>query len=302
MRTVKQAWSRSPDGTLLPGTVTNTLEPLQAVTIDSIRQSAELIEQLYLAANTPIRRQSDLSRLIANAKSVAAVSPNGPIPIGYDQMLLGALDLDRIASAILPLADVPNRAKYLSKIASGQLDFFKRIPSHAKDTFWEVEAWSILQKKTGSANLCEPADIDVRLDGNIVGIACKKIYSENHVQSVLSKAVSQTKSSSQFGIVAFNIDDLTPPDSTLLARDPENAQNLVAEFNQDFIARHERFLKAYLESGRLVAALVSTSVIVRFENASPLRNYVRQWNIWSFPILSPEHEPVLQRFRDLITD
>jgi hypothetical protein len=302
MKTVMQVWSRLPDGTLVPETVTNVLETLRPVTVDSIRQSAGLVERLYLGANTSIPRQSDLARLIANAKSVAAVSPTGPIPIGYDQMLLDALNLERIVSAILPLADVPNRAKYLKKITSGQLDFFKRSPSHAKDTFWEVEAWSILQEKTGSASLCEPADVDVHLDGNVIGIACKKIYSEKHVQYVLSKAVSQANSSSRFGIVAFNIDDLTPPYSTLLANDPEHAQNLVAEFNQVFMARYERFLKAYLEAARLIAALVSTSVIVRFNNASTRRNYVRQWNIWSLPILSPDHEPVVQRFRDLITD
>jgi hypothetical protein len=178
-----------------------------------------------------------------------------------------------IADAILALSGVPDRLRFLRALVSGSLDPLERKKSRAKDTLWELELLSFLKRSSFDATLEEPPDIVVNFGDAKIGIACKKLYADRHVQNVLSEAVAQIEPTFDFGIVAVNIDDLSP-NQILRTPTRESASRCIDDLNARFIRSHERHFRKYLASGRLISALVSTSVLadlhherVRFYNA-----------------------------------
>lgn len=210
------------------------------------------------------------------------------------------MHLDRIAEAILPLKGEPEQGQYLKNILSGTLDFFERKRSHAKNIFWELEVWSKLLKKTKQVFLRDPPDVVVNFDDTRIGIACKKIYSERHVQNVLSQAVSQIEEDSKFGIAAINIDDLLPPQAILNLESTHAVTERLHQHNGAFLERHDRHFRKYLAGGRLISAIISSCIISdvpcerpRFKNAS-------QWTVWTIPGLPRDHQGQLDGFYKIV--
>jgi hypothetical protein len=74
-------------------------------------------------------------------------------------------------------------------------------------------------------HLDDPPDVIVNYENSRIGIACKKLYSERHVQNVLSEAVGQIEGDFDFGIVGLNLDDLLPEGVVLKG----SSTNAVAE-------------------------------------------------------------------------
>jgi hypothetical protein len=92
--------------------------------------------------------------------------------------------------------------------------------------------------------------------GGTLGIACKKVYSEQNFEKTLSQAVKQVKDF-EIGIVAINIDDVTPADTVLNVRNHQEMNRKLQGLCEGFLQRHERHLRKYLSKERLVAALIS---------------------------------------------
>ena len=212
--------------------------------------------------------------------------------------LFRAGHLDRIANAVLPLKHVSNRTKYLTALTSGSLDLLQRQKSHAKNILWELELWSILQRRSFDAILSDPPDIVVTFEGSTIGIACKKLYSEKHVQNVLSEAVAQIEAAFDFGIVAVNLDDLVPQNAILSAPNQETMSQVIVDFNARFLELHERHFRKYLASGRLIAALVSTAILADVYRRRTRFNNAWQSTIWTIPGLPADKHTQLCRFRD----
>jgi hypothetical protein len=215
--------------------------------------------------------------------------------------LFETLHLDRIATAVLLLKDIEGKEKYLTAFASGNLDFFKRERSFTKDLLWEVEVWAQLYRKIPSVHLEEPPDIVIHFEDAKIGIACKKLYSEKHVQNVLSEAVHQIADAFEFGIVALNIDDLCPPDKLVKVPDRAGLDEFMQNLNGQFIQRHERHFRKYLSNGRLISALISTNVVVDIATEQVRFNNASQCDIWTIPGLPPTKEHQLSRFYDIVT-
>ena len=239
-----------------------------------VKARAKEIEDLFAAAEVTMSPTCGLAQLIGKAQTVAdrwfsnQTADSSMIDVFY------ALHLDRLADAILPLRDVPGKEKYLNALTSGDLDCFSRQSSYAKNIFWELELWAILRTSCPSATLEDPPDIVLPLAGGTLGIACKKIYSENNVEKVLSEAVGQVEADFSVGVVALNLDELIPPETVLRVKNKAEMDRFLHKHTDQFVARHERHFRKYLSSGRLVSALVSVSVIahvlewkVQFNNA-----------------------------------
>lgn len=298
-RQVSELWIPTQAGVLIPAG--NALETSARKTTNflHVKDRAKEIQELYASAGLTMPPSCGLATLIENAKLLSdrwftnQTTDDSMIDVFY------ALHLDRIAGAILSLRDVPGKEKYLNDLTSGELDFFKRESSYAKNIFWELELWSTLRRSCSSAFLQDPPDIVLDLRGGRLGISCKKLYSENNVEKVLSEAVSQVEDDFDVGVVAINLDDLTPPDTVLHAKNKTDMDRILGERTAEFLKCHERHFRKYLSSGRLVSVLVSVSVIaevldwkVRFNNAS-------QSMAWTIPGLIPEKEALLEQFRDI---
>ena len=264
-----------------------------------VKEKAKEIEGLYASADLTIAPACGLAKMIENAKSLADQWLNNQSSDSSMIDVFYAIHLNRIAEAVLPLLDVPDRSKYLKALTSGDMDCFSRQQSRAKDFFWEVELWSILRRGCPSAYLQDPPDITLPLSGGTLGIACKKIYSEKNVEKILSEAVSQVEAYFDVGVIALNLDDLTPPGTVLRVRNKIEMDSFLQKYTDDFIARHERHFRKYLASGRIVSALVSVNVIADVQDWTVQFNDARSSIAWTIPGLEPKKEALLKQFRDI---
>jgi len=239
MKKVNHLWERMPSGVLLPTGMITDISDSATTSFLQVKDKAVEIEGLFRMHGLALPQASQLAMLINNCKRLWEEWFMNRMDRLNMNMLFTALHLDRIAEAVLPLREAPNCRSYLQSICDGSLDFFKREKSRAKDIFWEIETWAILKRKLPNVSLCEPPDILVDFGNANIGIACKKIYSEKHVQNVLSQAVSQIEKNLDVGIVAVNIDDLVPADKVLKAASFQEMTQVVRGLNESFIQRHE---------------------------------------------------------------
>lgn len=295
----KQLWQTTEAGVLVPSGNVLEASNRKKTNFLHVKARAKEIEDLYASVGLTMSRACGLVQMIENAKALSdrwlsnQTADSAMIDVFY------ALHLDRIADAILPLGDVPGREKYLNALTSGELDCFSRESSYAKNIFWEVELWSILRRGCRSVSLQDPPDISLQLSGGTLGVSCKKIYSENNVEKVLSEAVGQVEADFDVGVVALNIDDLTPPNTILRVRNQTEMDSFLHKHTDEFLARHERHFRKYLASGRLVSVLVSVSVIAHVLEWKVQFNNARSAIAWTIPGLAPEKEALLKQFRDI---
>lgn len=299
-KSVQQIWHGRESGLVVPQGTVSELSQSSSQTYLRIKEKALAIEQLFEENNVPLRLTSDLARLISDAKTLSDSWLTGQVDKYPMTLLFRAGLLARIADAVLPLAEVPARTRFLETLASGSLDLLERKRSTAKDVLWELELWAILRRKSFDATLHEPPDIVVKLAQSKIGIACKKLYSEKHVQNVLSQAVAQIEPSFEFGIVAVNIDDLLPANQILKTPTQETMGKYISDLNARFLGEHERHFRKYLAAGRVISALVSTSVLADVYRARTRFNNARQSTVWTIPGLPVEKDRQLKRFYDVL--
>jgi len=295
-KSIKRIWRAGRTGLVIPDGTVSDLSQSSSNTYLQIKQKALALEQLYSDAGVLLSPSSDLARLITDAKGLSDSWLIDSIEKIQTTQLFRVGHLDRIAEAALPLRDVPARIGFLTALASGSLDLLERKKSKAKDTLWELELWAILKRRSFNAALEEPPDIVVDFQDFRIGIACKKLYSEKHVQSVLSKAVAQIEASFDFGIVAVNLDDLVPANMILQTPTQETMSRKIDDLNARFLRSHERHFRKYLASGRLISALVTTGVLADVYQARVRFNTARQSTVWTIPGLSPDKDRVLRNF------
>jgi hypothetical protein len=294
-RTREQLYHTTDAGLVVPiGTVSH-LSMYSRQTLLQMKEKAVAVEKLYSDNNLLIPSACELAHLIENAKQLSDAwllnSDDATMPLMFRVMCL-----DRIADAILPLSTVPSRVKYLTILTSGSLNLQQRLGSYAKNILWELELWSTLLDRAFNAVLQEPPDIVVRFEDSEVGIACKKFYSESNVEKVLSEAVAQIEGAFDFGIVAMNLDDLLPPDAILKGGTQLAINRHIDMLNQDFLTRHKRHFKKYLDAGRVLSVVVFTNVITDSYKEKPRYKNSLQATVWTVPGLPPEKTMQLQRF------
>ena len=217
-----------------------------------IHNQVTYIKKLFDDNNITINQQSYLSKLLE--KTLKNYNDNNtPFQI-FD-----ALCVNRIYSALINLEGLKNKAKYLRDLLNGTLDFMKTTPSHAKNILFELEVTGSLRKIFKDTYLDEPDIVVPFKDGN-VGIACKKIISENNFEKQLSKGVKQIKDNNFiFGIVAINIDNLLPEKTILNADTIDQALDSLHKKNMEFIDKNSKKFFKYLEENRIISILVVSS-------------------------------------------
>lgn len=294
-RTKEQLWHTTESGVVAPIGISTTLSVSSSQTYLQIKEKAKAIEKLYCDNSVPLPPDCALANLVSDAKTLSDAWLMDNRAVANEKLMFRVSFLDRIADAILPLFDVPERLKYLENLTSGNLNLQQRERSLAKDILWELELWSRFRRRAMIATLHEP-DIIVNFEDSTVGIACKKLYSESNVEKVLSQAVEQIEATHDFGILAVNLDDLPWPDRILIQPTQEAIGKAIDQFNLGFLGRHQRHFKKYLKAGRVISALVSTSVLAALSSHKPVFQIATQATIWSIPGLPPAKEKQLRRF------
>ena len=275
-------------GTLdLPAGQVSDVSRSASTTLLNVKQRANALRTLFDSYGVQLAPNSSVAKLIADAQGASdAWLLNTAIE---HRQLFNAILFDRIADALLPLAGDRSAGRYLQVLSRGDLDLFSRSSSQAKSLLWELELWALLRRRSFNAELSEP-DIVVEAEGLRIAIACKKLYSERHVQNVLSQAVHQIEPAFDVGIVALNLDDLLPPDVVLRVEDHSAVADRLNSINEQFLREHERHLLKYLNPGRMVGVFVSTSVLADLFRQRIRFNNVRQATIWTVPGLPAQKQ------------
>jgi hypothetical protein len=297
-KSIQRIWYGRESGLVVPQGTVSDLSLSSSQTYLQIKEKTLAIEKLYEESNVPLAQTSKLARLTGVAKALSdawLMGQEGELSV---DVLFRVTLLDRIADAVLPLRAVPDRTRFLTALTSGNLNLLQRKKSHAKNVLWELELWSILKRRDFDASLEEPPDIVVSFEDSKIGIACKKLYSDRHVQNVLSQAVAQIEPTFDFGIVAMNLDELVPPDQVLRTPTQEAMSQYIDDLNSHFFNSHERHFRKYLGSGRLISAFISTGVLADVYRARTRLNYARQSTIWAISGLPPDKEQALKNFYD----
>jgi len=291
----QKIWGRSDSGVLVPvGRVSDTSSRSRS-NYSQIRHKAREIEKIYLEAGIRLPTNSELGLMVQNTEELWEKWFLGNREnVSYKVFFLG-MHLDRIGDAVIPLRDLLSKTD-LKRLLSGSLNFFSREKSNAKDAFWELEVCSKLRNRKADASLREPPDVVVEYETSRIGIACKKLYSEGHVQNVLSQAVKQIEKEFDFGIVAINLDDLLPEDVVLKRGSSEAVSKRLLEINERFLRVHERHFRKYLSKGRLISAIVSTSMIADVLTERPQFRNTYQWTIWTIPGLDSKYSAQVEKF------
>lgn len=295
-KSFKPLWETLPSGLTVPQGTESNFSTSSTQTYLQIKEEAIAVEKLYAESKVPLPESSDLAKLISEAKKLSDAWLLGNAHTLAMSVLFRAVLLDRINTAVLLLRDVEERSDYLRALTSGSLDLLDRQKSKAKDILWELELWSMLIRRSFDATLEEPPDIVVRFEDAKIGIACKKLYSERHVQNVLSQAVGQIESTFDFGIVAVCLDDLLPANRLLRTPTQDTMAQFISDLNARFLKSHERHFRKYLSSGRLISAFVSTGVLADVYGSRPQFHHARQSTIWTIPGLSMQKEKALSHF------
>lgn len=255
-----------------------------------VQEQVDYIRSLFNESNVRVSTQHYLFELLKEVKENFS-------EYNSEAIMIKALYISRIADAIKCLENVKNRKKYLINLLNGSLDFLEHKPSHAKSIFFELEIFTNIKSAFIESYLDEPDIVVTMKEGNIA-IPCKKITSEKSLQKALSKAVEQIDNNLfEFGIVAINIDDLLPEQSILNKETFSNVVEILYTHNEDFIARHERHFRKYLNESRIVAVIVTTSIFADIKSELPRFNNAFQWAIWTIPEISEKHKKIMNNFR-----
>jgi hypothetical protein len=278
-------WHQLPSGIVIPdGHVSSRLIE-ESDSFLLIKDKARKLEEIASKADIPIVETCDLAKYIHSAKELSdkwLCDKWEEIP---HSLLHEAVTLNRVANALFSVESTPYFVHYLKKLVGGQLSPFSQNRSEPNDHLWEVELLSILSKLSILAKPGEP-DLVATFEGKEIGVACKKIYSEENFEKVLSNGVGQIERAFDAGFVAI---DLLPPVGEIRAKNSVESGELISQLNCNFIKRHERHFRKYLSSGRVLSAFVSTSAIVRLGNEQLLSSQ-RQSTLWSLPGLPPEKD------------
>jgi hypothetical protein len=295
----REIWERSASGVLIPVGHISDASDRSSTNFLLVKERAQAIEQMYKDAGLQLARNSGLARFIANAKLLSDRWLSNDMNEATYEHMFALMHMQRIAQALLPLRGHASEVRYLKRLMSGEIDFFVRIASEAKDVLWELELWVRLQQRHKNVTLVDPPDIVVKLTAGELGVACKKIYSEKNVSKVLSEAARQVKGY-DVGVVAINVDDLIPPQRILAVRDEQQMVTMLHDINAAFLQRNERHFRRYLGTERLVAALVSVNAIVDVRTWDPRFNNSQQSLVWMLPQLSEEKTKLMSQFHGIL--
>ena len=265
-----------------------------------IKVRALQIRDLFRRQNIQFNAASAIGVLLKDAEVLADTFIAGQSGASEFKILMNAAHLDRMADALLLLEGEANCNVYLNKLTSKSLNFLGRIPSQAKDIYWEIELWALLKRNFSNVRLVDPPDIILDTPDGPLAIACKKIYSKKNVARQLSSAVKQLEIFDGIGIAAINIDDLVPADALLRSKTTVEMLRFIDAENIRFLSLCHRPIQQYFENGRLSAVAVCTNLLAEITHDGTRFNNARQMTIWAWPHVPPAVSNRLKSFATAI--
>ncbi|QRX82322.1 hypothetical protein [Glaciimonas sp. PAMC28666] len=255
--------------------------PVKKATYAEVADRARSVRAILEERGIRLHQDSTLGKLLRDAENLVKDLDEGK---KYDstRRAIIAMHANRIAEAIIEVRADPAAYLCLERIAKKNVDLSLRLCSQGKDHLWELVLLSFCRNHGLSAKLVDPPDIIIDLAGVNHPVACKKVYSEKSVEAQMRKGVKQLSAQSFIGgIVAFNLDDLTPEDVILEGLTYNETSDFLAKLNAAFIERHRRLFEKYVKEGRCDGVLISTTVLAGLKLADTHFNTMTQTMLWT---------------------
>ncbi|WP_338495812.1 hypothetical protein V5F23_17220 [Pseudomonas sp. WP18] len=235
------------------------------------------VRDIFEAREIKVRPGSALSQLLKQADKLleAWIEQRKP----DNQTLIEALHVNRLADAITLLPDEPGIQQSLKRVAGSVMQPDDRSLSQGKDALWELVLQAHLITNGIAARAAEP---DLMVDFGIgdYPVACKKIWSLKNLEKQVQKGCKQLAPFQHHGVIALNLDDLTPVGKVVAQPTKSLAIEFLAEFNMTFIAKHQRLLEQAVTTGRCDGFIISTAAAaILLEEETPLY-LATQYTLW----------------------
>ncbi|WP_400564408.1 hypothetical protein ACFELC_23690 [Pseudomonas aeruginosa] len=259
-------------------------------TYDEIATKAQRVREIFASREITIRNGSALSQLLRQADVLSREWSAGREP--DIRVLAEAAHVNRLADSIISLPDETGIQEALRRMAGSVMQPDDRKASQGKDALWEVALLADLKKAGLLAQAAEP-DILVNLGTSDYPIACKKIWSERGLGKHIDKGAKQLEPFGNGGVIALNLDDLTPAGHVFIEQDSAGAKQFLDAFNIEFVGRHWNLLQTAVMEGKCDGILLSTTALCILSNANIAFNLITQTSLWHLREAAPE---ALDRF------
>lgn len=259
-------------------------------TYAEIAAKAQLVRDILQKRNVRLGNGSALSQLLKQADVLSREWTAQRVP--DIRVLCEAAHVNRLADAIASLPDEPGIQEALRRMAGSVMQPDDRSNSQGKDALWEVALLADLRRHGLSGIAAEP-DIVVTFGKGDYPIACKKIWSENGVEKQVSKGAKQLQPLGNGGIIALNLDDLTPAGHLVAQPDKTSAKQFLNDFNMQFINRHRNVLQRAIMDEKCDGFIISTTAAAALSEEKTAFNLVTQSSLWHLKEASPA---ALERF------
>ncbi|MFL9996241.1 hypothetical protein PQR34_34610 [Paraburkholderia sediminicola] len=269
--------SKSPSLARLHGVERSDRVSTYAEVADLVSRCREALSQ----ANVQVKPNSALGALFSKAdklnRSWIAQTDKEDI-----RMLIEADEAARIAESVLSAVNDSAASEAIRRITKSDMHLSTRQPSQGKDALWELSLMKFLQLRNVPTRFKDPPDLEILFsDLGEYGVACKKVHSEDSVGKQLTKGLKQIEPYRGAGLVAFNLDDLTPGESILASATRSEASGHLDAINRAFIERHRfRFQKAVMD-GKCDGIWVSSCVHADIAGLSPRFNRITESTLWT---------------------
>ncbi|MDR5799012.1 MULTISPECIES: hypothetical protein [Caballeronia] len=233
------------------------------------------------AANVHIKPNSALGALFSKADKLNRfwIAQTDQEDI---RTLIEADEAARIAESVLSAVNDPAASQAIRRITKSDMHLSTRQPSQGKDALWELSLRRFLQLRNVPTRFKDPPDLEIMFSKfGDYGIACKKVYSQESVGKQLAKGLKQIEPYRGSGMVAFNLDDLTPGESILAAATKSEASARLASINVAFIEKHRLRFQTAIKQGKCDGIWVSSTVHADIAGVSPRFNRITENTLWT---------------------
>lgn len=263
----------------------NVLSLAWTDTYEEIAAKAQLVRVVLEKRNVKIRPGSAMSQLLKQADILSRAWAEQREP--EKRVLCEAAHVNRLADAITYLPDEPGIQEALKRMAGNVMQPDDRSTSQGNDALWEVVLLADLKKNGLSGRAAEP-DIVVDFGMSDYPIACKKIWSENGVEKHVSKGAKQIAPFGNGGIIALNLDDLTPAGHVVSQSNKVVAKQFLDDFNMAFVERHRNVLQQAIMDGKCDGFIISTTAVAVLEEEETPLYLATQSSLWHLKEASSE--------------
>jgi hypothetical protein len=210
---------------------------------------------------------------------------------------MAAAHSNRISDVIVASFSDAGATECIRRMCSNGMDISGRDPSRGKDALWELDLAHFLKRRSVPTIHQDPPDLITDFGFGPYPIACKKIYSEQGLESQVRKGAKQIKRYGHSGLVAINADDLAPANALLQSQSHISASNFLSNFNQGVIDRNQARLQRFIVDGRCDGLLISTTVLADIVGSTTRFNTHTETLLWTLSPIGREQSYRIDKIR-----